>query len=119
MVFKKCSGCGHPWISREDFLSDSQVKLIGYQVHYEELETGYFMFNHLKPACLTTLGVHTGLFRDLYKGEVFHTRLSNSVKCPGYCQHSDNLKTCPEKCECNFVREVMQILLRWPKSEAA
>ncbi len=118
-MFKKCTGCGHRWEKREDFISDPHVKLIGYQVNFDDLDTGYFMFNHLVPKCLTTIAMHTALFRDLYGGEVYHMRATGSFKCPGHCLHVDNLKVCPAKCECNFVREVMQVILKWPKGEAA
>lgn len=119
MGFKKCSCCGQQWKTREEFISDPLVQLIGYQVNFGDLEAGYFMFNHLKPNCLTTLAMHTGLFRDLYAGEVYHVRETGSVKCLGHCQHSDALKACPVKCECSFVREVMQIVVKWPKGQAA
>ncbi len=119
MNFKKCSGCGHDWDTRDGFMSDPLVNLIGYQVNFDALETGYFMFNHLDPECLTTLALHTGLFRDLYHGEVYHEKKTGSVKCPGHCQISGNLKVCTAKCECSFVREVMRIVLRWPKGAAA
>jgi len=119
MNFKKCSGCVQQWKTRDEFLSDPQVKLIGYQINFEALKAGFFMFNHMKPECLTTLALQTGLFSDLYRGEVYHERLSGTETCPGYCQHSGNLKACPVKCECGFVREVMQIILSWSKSQGA
>lgn len=119
MIFKKCSGCGHNWNTRDEFISDHEIQLIGYQVNFEELDTGYFMFNHMDPKCLTTISIHTGFFKDLYRGEVYHTRQTGSLKCPGFCQHTDNLKVCPVRCECNFVREVMQVVQKWPKIEAA
>ncbi|MEI8138881.1 MAG: hypothetical protein WCI03_03335 [bacterium] len=119
MMFKKCTCCGHHWGSREEFLSDPQVKLIGYQVNFDKLDTGYFLFNHLNQRCLTTLAMQTGFFRDLYQGEEYHERLTGTLKCPGHCLHNDNLKSCPVKCDCSFVREVMQIVLKWPKGEAA
>jgi hypothetical protein len=119
MIFKKCSGCSKHWANRDEFLSDPNVQLIGYQVNFDALDTGFFMFNHVHGKCMTTMAMHTGLFRDLYKGEVYRVRETGSVKCPGYCLHIDNLEVCPAKCECNFVREVMQVILRWPKGEAA
>ncbi|MEI6167022.1 MAG: hypothetical protein WCS52_07490 [bacterium] len=119
MMFKKCTGCGHHWGSREAFLSDPAIKLIGYQVNFVELETGYFLFNHLDPACLTTLALPVAQFRNMYQGEVYDIRMTGSVKCPGHCLHDKNMTACPAKCECSFVREVMQVVLRWPKNEAA
>jgi len=118
-MFKKCTGCGHIWANREEFLSDPNVKLIGYQVNFSNLDVGYFMFNHLNPKCLTTIGIHTGTFKDLYVGEIFHVKMTGSLKCPGYCLHTDNLSVCPAQCECNFIRETMQMILKWPKGKAA
>lgn len=119
MMFKECSGCGQHWLDRDEFLRDPMVSLIGYQVNFDNLNTGFFMFNHTKAKCLTTLSLHAGLFRDLYHGEVYHERLTGLAKCPGYCLRVSKLLACPEKCECSFVREVMQIVLGWPKVEAA
>ncbi len=115
-MFKKCTGCGHRWESRESLLSDPAVRLVGYQANFAELEAGYFMFNHLAPGCLTTFTIDAKKFRDFYHGEVYRERLDRSSKCPGHCQHEGDLNPCPAKCECGFVREVMQIILRWPKN---
>ena len=64
--FKKCTHCGHKWQSRGDFLQDSTLDLIGYQVNFDNLHLGLFLFNHL--TCGTTLGLAAGLFKDLYAG---------------------------------------------------
>lgn len=117
-MFKKCTGCGHHWGSRESFLADHAVQLIGYQANFAELDTGYFMFNHLAPGCLTTFTIKTGHFRDFYHGEVYRERQAGSLKCPGHCQHEGDLHPCPVKCECGFVRDVMQVILKWPKNNA-
>ena len=63
--FKICTCCGEPWYSREAFMTDENVQLVGYQVNFEALELGYFLFNHLK--CESTIAIHAGLFRDLYE----------------------------------------------------
>ena len=97
-------------------MSDPAVRLVGYQANFPELEAGYFMFNHLAPGCLTTFTIDAKKFRDFYHGEVYRERLDRSSKCPGHCQHEGDLNPCPAKCECGFVREVMQIILRWPKN---
>jgi len=119
MIFKKCSGCGHQWTSLVEFIADPQIRLIGYQVNFEKLEAGFFLFNHLHPKCLTTISVETEHFKGLYSGEVYRVRHTGSIQCPGYCLHTDNLKDCPSKCECSFIREVMQIVIKWPKVKAA
>lgn len=118
-MFNRCTGCGYLWSDREKFLADPTIKIIGYQIDFEDLDSGFFMFNHLSPKCLSTIGIPVRVFRDLYEGEIFSGRQTGSLKCLGYCLHRDNLEPCSAKCECSFVREVVQIVLRWPKDVAA
>ena len=113
--FKICTCCGEPWYSREAFLTDENVQLVGYQVNFEALELGYFLFNHLK--CESTIAIHAGLFRDLYSGPVFSRRFTKSEKCPGYCNHKDELGMCPTECECAYVRGILHSIRHWPKQE--
>jgi hypothetical protein len=70
--FKKCTFCGHRWQSRKDFLDDATTEMIGYQVNFDNLHLGLFLFNHLVP--------------------------------------------CPAKCECVYVREIMQTVRNWQKN---
>src|SRR5450759_267059 len=112
-VFKKCS-CGKIWADRASFLSDATVNLIGYQVHFEELQAGFLLFNHLIADCGTTLALEVRDFADLYSGPVFEERMTGSQTCPGLCQHRESLERCTVQCECAFVREVLQIVRNWP-----
>ena len=111
--FKKCTFCGHLWQTREDFLQDAATAMIGYQVNFDNLHLGFFLFNHLK--CGTTLGLAAGLFSDLYNGPVYKQRQTGSEKCPEYCLHEERLEPCPAECECAYVREIIQTVRQWPK----
>jgi hypothetical protein len=111
--FKICTTCGVTWPSRDDFLSDSNVVFIGYQVHFADLAAGHFLFNH---NCGTTLAVLVAALEDLYDGLVFETRITGTDQCPGYCLRENELEPCPKKCECAFVREIIQILRNWPQT---
>ncbi len=111
-LFKKCTQCGHEWKSRSQFLSDPEVKLVGYQANYRELEEGLFLFNH---SCKTTLSIKAQFFIDLYDGPIFQDRLTDSEECYGYCSARDNLLQCSNKCECAYVRETLHIVETWPK----
>lgn len=115
MAYRKCSVCGHEWESREDFLADPAVKLIGYQVSFKDLAAGFFLFNHEVDGCNTTLAIEAGHFFDLYEGPMFEGRLRGTKECPGYCLHQSQLARCPAACECAFVRDVLQMVLSWPK----
>jgi len=105
--FKTCTICRTVWPSRNDFLDDPDIFIVGYQPHFKALTEGLFLFNH---TCRGTLSIRAGEFEDLYSGPVFQTRLTGTEKCPGHCIHSKDLAPCPAECECSFVREIIQII---------
>jgi hypothetical protein len=111
--FKVCSSCQHVWQARDDFLADTDVELIGYQPHFEELVAGLLLFNHLK--CGSTLALTVEDLQDLYTGEIFKKRLTGSTECLGLCLHRGELKPCPNMCECAWVRQILEIVHEWPK----
>ena len=111
-TFKICPSCGTNWKSREDFLSDPDIDLVGYQVHFEELTAGLFLFNHL---CKTTMSILAADFIDLYNGPVFSERANATEACEELCLNDDELEPCHAKCECAYVREILQIIRKWPK----
>ena len=119
MPFRKCTVCGQEWAARDDFISDPQVTTIGYQVNFASLDAGYFLFNHCRPECRTTLSLPAGEFFDLYDGPVYQERKTGSPECPGHCLHQDDLRACSLRCECAFVREILQTIIMWPKRVAA
>jgi hypothetical protein len=112
-AFKRCTACGHPWLSCEKFLNDPETQLVGYQVNFENLELGFLLFNHM--ICKSTIAVPAGKFRDLYKGPVFRDKILGTDHCPEYCMHEEQLLPCPEQCECTYVRDILQIVRNWPK----
>ncbi len=107
--FKVCS-CGANWPTREAFLADAGVRLVGYQVDFEALHLGLLLFNHLP--CRTTLALEAGRFRDLAKGPVYLECATGGAECPGHCLHQDNLEACPARCECAWVRDVLDRVRR-------
>ena len=111
--FKTCNNCNTSWEDRESFLADPPLELIGYQVSFKNLSLGYFLFNH---DCNSTLAIHAGEFEDLYDGPVFSERHTGDASCPGMCLHQSDLRRCPVQCECAYVREVLQIVKNWPKT---
>lgn len=110
-MFKQCLNCNTSWPDRDSFLTDPGIELIGYQVHFKNLELGALMFNH---TCGSTLALKVELFSDLYQGTVFNKRETGSDECPGYCLKHSRLSPCPVKCECAYVREILQIVRYWP-----
>lgn len=110
--FKQCSNCEVEWQTRNCFISDPDIELIGYQANFEKLSTGLFYFNH---SCGSTLAIYASTFLDLYNGPIFEGRATGGEECPGYCLHQEELQQCPAQCECAFVREVTHMLKYWPK----
>jgi hypothetical protein len=115
-AFKRCSTCGYEWKTRERALEDPDLRIIGYQVNFLQLEKGFFLFNH---TCGTSLGLMAGDFRDLYEGPVFSERATGTTECPEFCLHKSELRSCPTKCECAYVREIIQVIKDWPKKKHA
>ena len=115
--FKHCATCQFDWPSRDFFLADPAVTLIGYMPHFENLKLGLFLFNHVSPSCGTTLAVSAGAFTDIYQGEGFTEDLYGSPGCLGLCDRWLDTSRCTQKCECAFIREVMQVVKQWPKQE--
>jgi len=112
-IFKECPICSYQWTDRKNFLSDPEIETIGYQVHFENLKLGCFLFNH---TCKGTLTIPVDMFTDLYDGPVFTEKATVSDECPGHCLHRFNIEPCRAKCECAFVREIIQVIKDWPKA---
>jgi hypothetical protein len=96
-------------------MTDPANQLVGYQVNFKHLEMGAFLFNHDIPSCRSTIAIPVHAFSDLYDGPVYEENRRGSDECPEYCLHQENLERCLARCECAFVREVLQILREWPK----
>ena len=69
-MFKRCQVCNRTWITRLEFLEDATLHLAGYQVDFEELVAGLFLFNH---ACGATLATPAAAFRDLRWSSILGT----------------------------------------------
>ena len=107
VAFKICPMCGQTWSTRDSFLRDSGLNLVGYQVDFGELTSGVFVFNH---SCKGILAVRVGNFSSLHDGIVFVDRATGSDECREYCLHEEELRPCPAVCECAHVRELMHVI---------
>lgn len=115
-MFKQCPKCSFQWPRQLDFLGDPSLEAIGYQANFGDLMAGIFLFNH---DCNGTLAVPADAFKDLYAGPIFKERATASRECPGHCLHEDDLDPCPARCECAYVREILQVVKKWPKKVEA
>jgi hypothetical protein len=113
-TFKQCPYCEEVWDSRDSFLCDPEIYLIGYQTAFKNLTQGLFYFNH---SCKSTLAISVHEFETLHKGPVYRKRMTGLEGCPGYCLHKDNLDPCPAECECVYVRDILQTIINWKKEK--
>ncbi|MCX7762855.1 MAG: hypothetical protein RMJ81_07485 [Candidatus Kryptonium sp.] len=56
-MFKKCPMCNNTWNTREEFLTDEEVQLVGYQKYMGVYGGGYLLFRHKTKFCGTTIAV--------------------------------------------------------------
>ena len=107
-TFKECPSCHHAWREREEFLSDPTLRVVGYQANMANMMAGLFLFQHDVPECGTSLAIAAEEFADMHRGPIFEKCLYGTDRCPGYCMSSQSLLPCPAKCECAYVRDVLQ-----------
>ncbi len=111
-IFEKCLPCGKKWFVRDEFLKDSSLEIIGYQANFDDLAAGLFLFKH---SCGATLALSIRNFNGLYEGPIFKERATGGDDCPGYCLYQDQLDSCSVRCECAYVRDIIDIIKNWPK----
>lgn len=109
-MFKQCNKCGHKWETRDDFLSDETIHVIGYQVFFENLKFGMFLLNH---SCGTTIAIDAESLLDLHEGPIFSDRKPDGRECPGRCLNENIMSPCSPECKCSFISEIMQVIRDW------
>lgn len=108
-MFKQCNVCQHKWLTRDAFIADPDITIIGYQANFDDLEAGHLFFNH---SCNNTIVLPTDRFSDLYNGPVFSGPKTGTDECPQYCLKKGELTPCRTECECAYVREIIQLFNR-------
>lgn len=103
-----CSCCGQRWTHIDAFLGDPQVALLGYQPDFSFLPDGLFLFNH--HLCHGTFSKEVSAFEPLYTGPRYVECARGTEDCPTRCLKQNDLEPCPARCDCAWVREVMQII---------
>jgi hypothetical protein len=102
----------------ELFLADPDLKIAGYQVHFQDLKGGLFYFSHLSENCGTTLAIPVGNFASLSDRPILTSRGKQPEGCPNLCVREGSTEACPIECECLWVREIMQVIQDWEKQSA-
>lgn len=115
LVFKKCNVCLTKWGSRDSFLTDPEIKVIGYQANFKDLHRSLFYFNHKKEGCGTSLAITIDEFLDMYKGDIHPSLLRGLKPCPRHCENVNDLSPCSQECSCAYVRDVLQLIKDYKK----
>ena len=114
LPFKKCTACAKIWRSCSEFLSDPELLLAGYQTNFLDPGKGFFVFHHNAPGCGTTLGVAADAFSELYSLPLMIDRPKNIDEQD--CLYHSNFMPRPARCECEYVRAMVEIIKNWRKA---
>ncbi len=63
-MFKKCPMCDNIWSSKEEFLGDKNITLVGYQKYMGSYGGGYLLFKHKTKFCGTTIAIKASSFSN-------------------------------------------------------
>ena len=103
--FKECS-CGKKWKTRNSFLQDKKVKIVGYQPDVINHKYNHFLFFHRTKDCGQFFGVRASEFSDLRDGQCPKELCMGQEDCPGYCMDTLDLRVCSVACRNATDREV-------------
>ncbi len=109
-IFMRCPMCEMVWQDRNIFLRDTSLEISGYQVDFDSLDMGLFLFTHKIDGCFSTLSVRAKEFYDLNPGKQYSQSRTLKDDCPTYCLYQDSLEECRAHCECAFVRDLLLII---------
>jgi len=117
-AFKTCPNCQAVWQTMDDFLSDPELKMNGYQVHFDNLEGGLFFFTHHRDGCFTTLAIPVTAFLALNDRPLLATRDKQLCHNSDFCARQGTLMPHPAECECAWVREMLHTIRAWEKKSS-
>ena len=106
-VFKRCSTCDREWSTRDEFLHDPEVVLVGYQSTFTVTEPGLFLFNH---SCDSTIAIDADAFADMYGEEIRQSCEAHLDNHPEYCCKGMTGEDEPKACICKFSRTIVDTL---------
>ena len=96
-AYRKCD-CGETWKTRDAFLRDRNVKIIGYQPDFVNHKYNHFLFQHKAKGCGQFFGVRASDFSDLRAKECPNELCFGHDECPGYCTDTSDLRVCSVTC---------------------
>lgn len=113
-TFKLCNKCKTQWKTRDDFLNDPNIVLIGLMANKDDYKKRAYLFTHRLPgdSCNTSIGLFVLNFLDMYNGEMYDTLKMGTDECFGHCLTIKELGNCSAHCRNAIAREIMQEILR-------
>jgi len=91
--------CRKQWATRQEFLADPNLRLLGLQAVPHHADGNLLMFEH---DCGTTVSVLAWRLRDLLppeqRGEEDLPSLYGSEQCSGFCNKLEELSACDLAC---------------------
>lgn len=112
---KRCPTCLQQWSTADEFLDDPTVGILKYLANFDVLECGLLYFNH--ETCSSVLGLCVSDFQHLRRSLTFSENKAGKEGCPGYCLIEKEFSPCKNTCECRWVRDVIQIIKNWKKTD--
>ena len=112
-MFKICNKCKTEWKSRDDFLNDPNIAMIGLMANNDDYKKGAYLFTHRLPddSCNTSIGLYVFNFLDMYNDEMYDTLKIGTDECAGHCVTINELRNCSVHCRNAIAREIMQEII--------
>ena len=111
--FHFCANCKVLWALRSQFLSDHEVKFLGYKPAVAVDAPGHLAFRHER--CYTKLDLDLESFMDLAGGPLVTESCAVRGTKVEYCL-AGLAASCPLRCVCAYVWRTSRIIKDWPKN---
>jgi hypothetical protein len=113
VCFKHCPTCNVLWRQQSQFLSDPEVKFLGFRPAATPESLALIVFNHAR--CDTRLTFTLETFAELTVFPILCASCAITHKDTDYCLAGASGRPCPALCICAFVHNVSESIRAWPK----
>jgi hypothetical protein len=114
--FRYCPVCSVLWTWQSQFLSDPEVRFLGFRPAATPESLCLMLFNH--SPCDTRMAFALETFAELTAVPILSPSCATTHKNEDYCLARQELRPCPTLCVCAFVYSVSEAIRVWPKSNA-
>jgi hypothetical protein len=117
-TFQICGSCRRRWPTWDQFVRDSDVRLLGLQSEITKPDINLLVFEH---SCGSSISILSRRLRHLLPepqpGDPAE-RLMGTAECRGHCLHLEDLEACDAPCSNARDRELILFVQRMRKGEA-